>query len=181
MLNDRELIDLLASKHLSRQDKVLLILEFKNGLPTKSTDISSTGHSHGLRQILSWNLPDVLAKINDKSYITKLPDGWILTSSGRDHLQTKFKLDDPASTKETAFNLRSHLDKISNVDTREFVEESIGCLEVGLLRSAVVMSWVGAMSLLYDYVISDAANLTNFNARAKLIKKIGKYHLPKMT
>lgn len=169
-MHDKELlIDLLASKDLSQPDKVLLILESQNGVPTKSTEIVNIGVSHGLRQILSWNVHAVLAKIQNKGHISKLPDGWILTGPGRIYVQTKFSLADPASTKETALNLRIHLEKISNPDTREFVEEAIACLEAKQLKSAVVMSWVGAISVLYDFVLAN--KLTEFNARAKVVKK----------
>lgn len=64
-----------------------------------------------------------------------------------------------------ANNLKPHLLKIKNSDTRNFVEEAIDCLEMELYRSAVVMSWVGAVSILYDYVLEN--KLDDFNSEAK--------------
>lgn len=66
---------------------------------------------------------------------------------------------------ESANSLKPHLLKIKNIDTRNFVEEAINCFEAGLYRSAVVMSWVGAVSLLYDHVL--AHRLADFNAEAR--------------
>jgi len=64
-----------------------------------------------------------------------------------------------------ANNLKPHLLKITNPDTRSFVEEAIDCLEAGLYRSAVVMSWIGAVAILYAHVITN--KLDDFNAEAQ--------------
>lgn len=64
-----------------------------------------------------------------------------------------------------ANNLKPHLLKIDNLDTRNFVEEAINCLEMDLYRSAVVMSWIGAVSVLYDYVLAN--KIRDFNTEAK--------------
>jgi hypothetical protein len=44
------------------------------------------------------------------------------------------------------------------------VSEAIGCLEARLLRAAVVLSWVGAVSQLYEHVVK--AFLPLFNTEA---------------
>ena len=169
MLAEDLLIDFLASRNLSQQDKVLLILLTRNETPTSARDIQSTALAHGVKQITSWNVPRILANANENGYAVKMPEGWILTPSGRRYLQEKYLPNDPISTKEVALGLRSHLGKISNPETREFVKEAIGCLEADLKRSAVVMSWIGAISILYDYVVAN--RLADFNAGAKQIKQ----------
>lgn len=63
-----------------------------------------------------------------------------------------------------ANNLKPHLLKINDADTKAFVEEAIDCFEAGLYRSAVVMSWIGAISTLYDYIINN--KLIEFNIEA---------------
>ncbi|PLZ02053.1 hypothetical protein CY652_13075 [Burkholderia sp. WAC0059] len=63
-----------------------------------------------------------------------------------------------------ANGLRKQLATITNETTRTFVEESIKALEARLYRSAIVLSWVGAVSVLYDHVLSTCLN--NFNAEA---------------
>lgn len=65
---------------------------------------------------------------------------------------------------DVANSLKPHLLKIKSIETRAFVEEAIKCFEAGLYRSAVLMSWIGAMSILYDYVIAN--KLAEFNVEA---------------
>jgi hypothetical protein len=50
-------------------------------------------------------------------------------------------------------------------DTREFVEQAISCFEFKQYRAAVVLSWVGATAVLYDFVV--AQELTALNVEAK--------------
>jgi Homing endonuclease associated repeat len=64
-------------------------------------------------------------------------------------------------------NLKPHLLKISSAEVRGFVEEAINCAEAGLYRSAVIMSWVGAVSVLYDHVINYRLNDFNNEARRR--------------
>jgi hypothetical protein len=61
--------------------------------------------------------------------------------------------------------LRHESTKIINTDTKAFVEEGIAAYEGGLHRSAVVLSWAGAVALLYDRVMNTC--LAAFNAEAK--------------
>jgi hypothetical protein len=63
-----------------------------------------------------------------------------------------------------ATDLRSELAKIKNATTRAFAEEAIKCYEDNLYRSAVVMSWLSAIDVLYDLVVTK--HLTNFNKQA---------------
>jgi hypothetical protein len=63
-----------------------------------------------------------------------------------------------------ANNLKPHLLRINDADTKAFVEEAIDCFEVGLYRSAIVMSWIGAISILYDYIVKNKLNEFNIEA-----------------
>ena len=56
---------------------------------------------------------------------------------------------------------------IKDVDTHSFVEESIKCYEAELYRSAIVMSWVGAVAVLHNYIHSK--HLKAFNEEAKRV------------
>lgn len=68
------------------------------------------------------------------------------------------------NNQEVAVNLRNNLLLISNPSTIQFVQEAIVCYENGLHRAAVIMSWVGAISLLQEFVISN--HLADFNREA---------------
>jgi hypothetical protein len=61
--------------------------------------------------------------------------------------------------------LRKYTNSISSPTVRAFLEESVTALEYRLLRSAVVLSWVGALSVLYEVVIKK--HLKDFNAEAQ--------------
>lgn len=63
-----------------------------------------------------------------------------------------------------AKTLREQLSTISDSNTRTFVEEGIECFERRLYRSAVILTWVGAISLLQTHVIDNY--LTEFNNEA---------------
>ncbi|QYX58601.1 hypothetical protein K1T73_10545 [Roseovarius sp. SCSIO 43702] len=68
---------------------------------------------------------------------------------------------------QVAVDLRSHLDKITDNETRDFVEEAIKCHEAELYRSAIVMAWLGAMDVLHKHV--HAHHLSAFNIEAKRV------------
>jgi hypothetical protein len=70
----------------------------------------------------------------------------------------------PAVTILVVSALRKQLPTIVNIATRSFVEESVKALEAKLYRSAIVLSWVGAISVLYDHVINNC--LKDFNSEA---------------
>ncbi|MBI5683946.1 MAG: hypothetical protein HZC54_02600 [Verrucomicrobia bacterium] len=64
-----------------------------------------------------------------------------------------------------ASSLRQHAKRITDQDTSAFLDEAIKSFEAGLYRAAVVLSWVGAMSLLQDEVFG--RHLHAFNAEAQ--------------
>lgn len=161
---DREiLVDLLSSPDLSRRDKILLVLATNPELPLSVSSIEQIAVEAGLREIEKWNISDLLVKA--RGLAVRVANGWKLTGKGLGYVRTDVLKQDMTSTKPAAINLRSHLAKIGNPDTRGFVEEAVKCLECDLYRAAVVMSWIGAMSVLYDYVIAN--KLAEFNAEAK--------------
>ncbi|MBC6437624.1 MAG: hypothetical protein GDA52_05685 [Rhodobacteraceae bacterium] len=65
---------------------------------------------------------------------------------------------------QVAVDLRSKLAKITDEQTRNFIEEAIKCHEAGLYRSAIVMSWLGAVDILQKHVHQN--HLDAFNAEA---------------
>lgn len=71
---------------------------------------------------------------------------------------------------QVAVDLRAYLNGISDTQTRDYVEEAIKCHEAELYRSAIVMSWLGAVDMLHKHV--HANYLVAFNAEATPI--IGK-------
>lgn len=96
--------------------------------------------------------------------------GWELTSSGVEHVR---KLAGPLAggpVARVASNLRGHLAGISNASIASFVEESIKCLEQGMFRASIVLSWVGALALIYEHVVASKLGAFNEEARRRNAK-----------
>lgn len=68
----------------------------------------------------------------------------------------------PAIT--AAAKLRALLPGLPSADIKSFVEEAISCCERGNLRAAVVLSWVGAVAVIQQFVTAN--KLAEFNAEA---------------
>jgi hypothetical protein len=161
LVTKEELVSLLASSELSRRDKLIVILASANGNPMQSASIKKVAKDSGLREIEKWNVSDILGKA--KGLIIYVKDGWILTAHGQAYANNEL-LQHPLSTKSVAKGLRHLLSSIKSKESQEFVEEAIQCLEADAYKAAVVFSWVGAVSVLYDHIIAN--HLTDFNNEA---------------
>ena len=165
MLNKSQLPDSLHKRRLGRQDALLLILAVDVDTPKKVATIKALGREAGYTEIQKWNVSVILKR--SKGLAIRLPEGWSLTSRGRNYVQSLRVVSPGKSIKVVnhAQQLRAELSKISDSDTIAFVEEAIAAYEGGLYRSSVVLSWVGSVSLLYDHVMK--TSLVDFNAEAK--------------
>ena len=161
MVTKEELISLLASNELTRRDKLIGILASADGSPLQAINIKKIAKDSGLREIEKWNVSDILGKA--KGLIINVKDGWILTAQGQVYANNEL-LQHPLSTKSVAKGLRHLLSGIKSVESKEFVEEAIQCLEADAHKAAVVFSWIGAVSVLYDHIIAN--HLTDFNSEA---------------
>ncbi len=162
MLPETVLKDLLSQPQFNKTEKVLLILatDAKQGKGIKK--IKELAASAGLRTIEKWNVSSLLAR--SKGLAVRAANGWELTSAGIQYVE---KLSGPLSgtpVPKIAASLRAHLSRLANPDTSQFVAEAIACYEAKLYRAAVVLSWVGAIAVLYDYVVSK--KLLDFNTEA---------------
>lgn len=165
MLSESSLIESLHKQRLSRQDALLLILCVNKEEAKDVTKIKQIGRNAGLTEIQKWNVSDILGR--SKGLAVRLPRGWAITSTGKEHIQKLGVLPEKKSQKTIHFadSLRKAIKRISNQDTVAFLEEAITTFETGSYRSAVVLSWVGAMSLLQDQVMIN--HLSNFNVEAQ--------------
>jgi len=157
------LADHLSSNKLSQRDKIFSILLLGGKSRYAVKDIISIGYHAGLRKIKKWNVSSILA--SDSTLAVKYPDGWALTTKGVKELAKKGIHSSASPVKAVASDLHSYLPQITNVRIKSFVEEAIGCLENNYFRAAVVLSWVGAISILQDEVLKNC--LVKFNAEAK--------------
>lgn len=162
-LNKEDFQALLADSEIPRLDKLLLILFSDSESPKSVSKIKEIGTSNGLRECVKWNISDSLGKAKGKATLIK--SDWVLTAPGRKHLvNQKYIVEQKTKLANDVADLRSHAASIKNVQTKSFVEEAISCLEANQKRAAVVYSWIGSVSLLYDHVVNH--HLAAFNAEA---------------
>jgi len=162
LLPKESLKDLLTQKELSKTDKVLLCLAVEPENAKTVAAIRALAVSSGLRAARNWNLSAFLRAASELAVRTD--QGWELTAKGTQHVS---RIAGPlmnSPVPKVASALRSHLVKVGNSDTQRFVEEAITCFESRQYRASVVLSWVGAVSVLYDHVV--ALHLPAFNAEA---------------
>ena len=162
MLTSDDLKDWLH-KELPRLDKLLLILATE-ATPISVSQIRDISASAGFRIPKKWNPSSILGASKGKAIKTK---GWEITDAGKLHLRNLGVSKISPAAMQVANDLRAHLEKITDAETRSFVEEAIQCHEAELYRSAIVMSWLGAMDVLHKYV--HANHLAKFNAEATRI------------
>jgi hypothetical protein len=158
-MDKADLESALHQQGVAIRDKVLFCLALEPQVPRKLADIRSIGLDAGWTQAKKVNLSAHLSKA--KGLAAKVPAGWKLTDTGKQHVLKTAKLPSGPVQSPASTNLRAHLPKIKNPDVAAFVEEAIKCLEYGLLRSAAVMAWVGTVGVLYDHVLNK--KLADFN------------------
>lgn len=162
MLTNEQLKELLHQKGITQLEQMLLCLAVNVNEPKQLKEIREIAIGAGLRGANALNIAAVLARSNGKAI--KTPAGWELRGEGRAVVERLAGPYAKGTTPVAAAGLRAQLTKITNVDTLDFVQQAIVCHESRHYRAAVVLSWVGAMSLLYDYIIKN--KLTEFNSEA---------------
>lgn len=151
-------------RELSRLDKVLLVLATFDS-PCSLTDVKERAAEAGFKIPTNWNLSQILGR--SKGLAIRLPAGWELAQSGVQHLRSNGVSRLSPAAVQVATDLRAYLQKISNDEVRNYVEEAIKCHEAELYNSAIVMSWLAAIAVLQRYVLKN--HLTAFNAEAKRV------------
>jgi hypothetical protein len=148
-------------RDLSQRDKLLLILASLEG-PCEVKDMRQRAEEAGFRKLKAWNPSASLGR--SKGLAIKTPKGWEITEVGKQHLRNLGVTKISPAAVQVATDLRTELAKITNSETRAFVEEAVKCYEAELYRSAIVMSWLAAVDVLHNYV--GANHLKAFNAEA---------------
>ncbi len=163
-----EIEEILLSSTVSQKDKILFILFLENKL-LNTGQIREIALDRGVREAKKWNISDSLLKLKNK--VIKSKDGWEISLKGKE--QFSKNKGQSSRIKKAEVGLRLHLKSIKNKRISDFVSESITNLETKSLRSAVVLSWIGAMSILYEYTFSNY--LGQFNT--ELIRRSPKHKI----
>lgn len=148
-------------KPLPPTDKLLLVLASFD-TPCSIAELRRRALDAGFKFPNKWNVSAILART--KGLAIRVPEGWELSDSGKQHLGKLGITKLSPTSLQVAADLRSHLLKIKNPTTAAFVEEAIRCHEAQLFRSAIVMSWIAAVDVLYREIV--ASHLQAFNAEA---------------
>jgi hypothetical protein len=150
----------LHQSQLTKTDKLLVVLASFDQ-PASVALIKARAGEAGLNAS-KWNIPTFLAATKGKAI--SLPGGWELSANGNEHLANLGVLKRAPNIEKVATDFRAEAAKISDPQTRAFVEEAIACFEYDLFRSAIVMSWLTAIDVLHVYVVTNYLN--DFNRQA---------------
>ena len=164
LLPERNLRNCLHERRLPRRDAILLIMSVSVETPKNVQEIKRLGRNAGLTEIQRWNISDILRKA--KGLAIRLPLGWVLTSHGRETARSLdvFPHGQSARVVNTAEDLRLAMSKVADENSMRFLSEAVTCFEGGQLRACAVLSWAGAVALLYRYVTDHC--LAAFNDEA---------------
>ena len=162
MLNEDDLKRWLH-QDLTQIDKLVLILAAFDK-PCQIADVRERAFNAGFRIPQDWNISARLADARKSGLVVGTPKGWEITDAGKQHLRNLGVTAVSAAAVRMATDLRSELAKIKSATTRAFAEEAIKCYEGELNRSAIVMSWLSAVDVLYENVITK--HLADFNKEA---------------
>lgn len=153
-----ELKKLVHAPKVTRNDQLLFLLSFNDNSPKSIAAIRLLAADLGVRGHKSWDISSTLSSVKKK--VMRTSRGWELNPTGQQYVCALSGSPEEAPP-EPLLSLRHHAASISSTATREFVAEAIACCEHGLYRAAVVLTWVGAISLLYEHVL--AGHLNEFN------------------
>jgi hypothetical protein len=162
LVKSEQLKDLVHNPGLTRRQKLMLVLASGNGTGLSASEIRTRAIQAGLREAGNWNISDVLA--GEPQMALRLGDGWGLGSDGQKWVAEQIK---PASTPAIAAinaTLRGLLPSIKSDGSKKYLAEAIGCFESKYYRAAIVFSWIGAVAVLHNHVITNY--LAAFNAEA---------------
>jgi hypothetical protein len=149
----------------SRLEQLLILLATAEA-PMSVREITKVALRCGLRIASKWNVSDILRKSNGCAILTE--DGWELSYKGEQTVEAMAKIGlKHVAVKKTIADVRQHVGRISSRDAREFIEEAISCFENGQFRAAVVLSWIGAVSVMYTYVTTSTLQKFNVEARRR--------------
>jgi hypothetical protein len=175
MIEESQLKNLLSKEEYTKLDKVLICLATDADLPKQVKDIRHLAVSSGLRPAGKWNLSKILS--NASSLAVRISSGWVLTLDGKKMVLELVGPFGASPVPMIASTLRKHLPNLTKPDTKKFIEEAVECFESRKYRAAVVLSWVGAVSLLQEHVVVNC--LPAFNTEA--LKRDTKWRSAKTT
>jgi hypothetical protein len=164
LLSESRLKDIVHRPKVTGTDQILLCLAIDVDRPKQAKEVRNIALTVGLGGSKTRNISAYLSNSRSRGLVINTPNGWELTYAGKERLRKTFGLEWTKPMAKVASELRKHLARIKDPQIRSFVEEAVGCLESGYYRAAVVLSWVGAVSVLREHII--IKKLDEFNTEA---------------
>lgn len=162
MVSESDLFALLADPGRTRKETVLLILASAQR-PLQVAEIKGLGKKNGLHTISNWNVSQVLGSL--RGLVGRVEDGWVLTPRGSERVGEIEGIETrPEISTALARDLRKAAAEVGSPEVVSFLEEAVVCFDKKLYRAAVVLTWVGAVAVLKERVVSQ--HLVQFNGEA---------------
>jgi hypothetical protein len=162
VIDQGRLRDLLSSAAYSNVEKLLICLAVDPLGPRQVKDLRAAAVASGLRKSNDWNISQMFANVPELAVRTS--GGWELTGAGMQKIAELVGPSAATTPPKIAAGLRSHLSKLKSLDSKNFLEEAVLCFEGRHYRAAVVLSWVGAISVLHVHVLAN--KISEFNTEA---------------
>ncbi|MGJ5006331.1 hypothetical protein ACQR05_01075 [Bradyrhizobium oligotrophicum] len=157
----------LARRDVSKTDKYLLIVAMHDG-PMKANDIRAVARQNGWRDG-SGSLPgDYLKHTKNAIYV---PTGWTVTEACKKSLVERGLMNAAGVLTPVTEALERYLTDVHDSEKARFVEEAVQCVKNKSYRSAIVLTWVGAVYLLYQHVLKHKLSEFNQEGRRRFQKK----------
>lgn len=158
MISDSTLIEFIHSEKRSNRQITLALLASLGGEATVG-DISAKATDAGIKKT-KINFSDVLAKSN--GMCVRRGNKWQMLKEGWDSVRQDGLLEKEQRILRVASSLRELVDSGLNQDRKRFLDEALLAFESNLYRAAIVLSWVGAVHILQEYIIAN--HLRDFNS-----------------
>lgn len=163
MVSIDDLKNSLHDPKLELKDRLLLCLAGCTDRVSSVAQVKRVAERAGMRDAKTCNVSLYLSRNNGQSIRTS--QGWELTEAGQVRVNELLGRAGRVSLSSvTVRALLEHASKLTDSDTKAFVNEAIECVGARLYRAAVVLSWVGALSLLHKTVVAN--HLLAFNTEA---------------
>jgi hypothetical protein len=169
----------------THQDRVLAVLYYRERYEQKTAlTVDELRQALKSARTKGWakvNVADVLSKsgpLVDTSGLQGKKRLWNLTDSGRERVRVLLGL--PKADVEIEHDVGTLEDVVARItddDTRDYLEEGLKCLQVGALRACTVFLWVAAIrtihaSMMTKGVKSVTAALQKHDLKARPIKSL---------
>lgn len=162
MLSLEALKELVHQRGMPKTTSLMLCLAFEDVRPKKVQQIREIAAKAGIARIRQTPVPAFMDALRRSGMAFRTNEGWELSKEGKKQVAAIAGTAASSPAVHVAGALRAHIAEISDTQTLEFLDEAIKCLEYKLFRSAIVLSWVGAVAVLHEHVVSK--KLDEFNS-----------------